>query len=373
MATPSPAAKSTAAQIANTPKGAGKVTAAAKAKSLQATRAAAAAVPTPVASGTPTTINADGVTTSTKPQSKVNATTTTTPPGPPKAKPLAQAKGAVTTTKGVAKKPATKYNKPTNTGSTFAAPAAMCHYPYTPLTIGTVTVVCTSKTTDRWPRLREQGPTPHFQLYADFSRNIITRNEFLDWPDFGLPTNYALALEQIQDAYNFCENGVLEIGCIGGHGRTGTILAILYVLAGVDPLEAVDHARKIYCHDAVETQAQEWYVEWCAHHLDFLEEDPGPMPATLYGHGAWFDDYDQGARAAAAPQASLPYVSKAASKDVAEQVLDDSNMDWDPDAPFLSPEDEYALAAQAQAVAAQRSDVLEAQDVQDAIDEGATV
>ena len=53
----------------------------------------------------------------------------------------------------------------------------------------------------------------------------------------------------------------VEIGCLGGHGRTGTALACLAVLTGTAPDEAVAWVRRRYCDHAVETDAQRAFVE----------------------------------------------------------------------------------------------------------------
>lgn len=50
--------------------------------------------------------------------------------------------------------------------------------------------------------------------------------------------------------------------CMGGHGRTGTALAILGGLCGAfNPKNAVASIRKYYCKYAVETKEQEEYVK----------------------------------------------------------------------------------------------------------------
>ncbi len=52
----------------------------------------------------------------------------------------------------------------------------------------------------------------------------------------------------------------VEIGCYGGHGRTGTALACLAVLCGQAPDEAVSWVRGTYCERAVETDEQEAFA-----------------------------------------------------------------------------------------------------------------
>jgi protein-tyrosine phosphatase len=52
----------------------------------------------------------------------------------------------------------------------------------------------------------------------------------------------------------------VEIGCLGGHGRTGTAVACLAILSGHPPGEAVAWVRANYCVEAVETTEQEAFV-----------------------------------------------------------------------------------------------------------------
>ncbi len=52
----------------------------------------------------------------------------------------------------------------------------------------------------------------------------------------------------------------IEIGCLGGHGRTGTALACLAALAGHPAAAAVAWVRSSYCPQAVETPSQEAFI-----------------------------------------------------------------------------------------------------------------
>jgi hypothetical protein len=54
----------------------------------------------------------------------------------------------------------------------------------------------------------------------------------------------------------------VHIGCIGGHGRTGTLLAALAAAYGEK--DAIAYVRKHYCHKAVESQAQ---INFLAEHF----------------------------------------------------------------------------------------------------------
>ena len=74
-----------------------------------------------------------------------------------------------------------------------------------------------------------------FGLYLDPSWNPTWPAEIIDWPDFELPRDGAHAAAQIYAAFSRAKDGQgVEIGCIGGLGRTGTVLACMAVLAGVD-------------------------------------------------------------------------------------------------------------------------------------------
>jgi protein-tyrosine phosphatase len=53
---------------------------------------------------------------------------------------------------------------------------------------------------------------------------------------------------------------LVEIGCIGGHGRTGTALACLAFLSGVQRQEAVPWVKANYCSRAVESPEQAAFV-----------------------------------------------------------------------------------------------------------------
>ena len=110
---------------------------------------------------------------------------------------------------------------------------------------------------------RQPDQIPDFGLYADKIWSSVCRNEYINWPDYGVPKDAEVARQQIIDAFiRACNGERVEIGCIGGHGRTGTLLACMVVLAGYEPTAAIDYVRSQYCHHAVETQGQEEWVKW---------------------------------------------------------------------------------------------------------------
>jgi len=87
----------------------------------------------------------------------------------------------------------------------------------------------------------------------------------IDWPDFGVPRDRDAAAAQIRAAFARARAGArVEVGCAGGLGRTGTVLACMAVLAGVPVPEAVQWVRQSYDARAVETDDQEEWIAWFA-------------------------------------------------------------------------------------------------------------
>ncbi|MEU5995185.1 protein-tyrosine phosphatase family protein [Spirillospora sp. NPDC047418] len=111
------------------------------------------------------------------------------------------------------------------------------------------------------------GPEPAFGLYLG-SAKLRRRHEpalrwdavWLDWPDFRLPRDRDEAVRQIRALHERARAGeAVEVACGGGVGRTGTVIACLAVLAGVDPSGAVAWARGHHHPRAVETP---WQRRW---------------------------------------------------------------------------------------------------------------
>jgi protein-tyrosine phosphatase len=110
---------------------------------------------------------------------------------------------------------------------------------------------------------REDDPERDFGLYCDERWAPAWPAETIDWPDFGVPRNRDAAAAQIRSAFARAQAGErVEVGCAGGLGRTGTVLASMAVLAGVQAAEAVQWVRANYDARAVETQEQEEFVAW---------------------------------------------------------------------------------------------------------------
>ncbi len=111
----------------------------------------------------------------------------------------------------------------------------------------------------------DDEPPPSFGLYLDRRWRPDWPAEHVDWPDFGLPLDGIRAAGQIRAAFARAGRGEeVEVGCLGGLGRTGTVLACMATLAGVDTDDAVSWVRENYDARAVETPEQEGWVRWFA-------------------------------------------------------------------------------------------------------------
>jgi Protein-tyrosine phosphatase len=102
---------------------------------------------------------------------------------------------------------------------------------------------------------------PDFGLYLDPQWDPPWTHDHLDWPDFGVPsdsTSVATVLRALLERAR--QQDRVEVGCLGGHGRTGTALACLAIMVGLAPGDAVTWVRENYCRDAVESGQQEEFV-----------------------------------------------------------------------------------------------------------------
>jgi len=101
---------------------------------------------------------------------------------------------------------------------------------------------------------------PDYGLYLDTRWQPPWPHDHVGWPDFGVPEETAIrnALPSLLARARAGQR--VEVGCIGGHGRTGTAVACLAVLTGCPAGEAVAWVREHYCPRAVETPEQEAFV-----------------------------------------------------------------------------------------------------------------
>ncbi len=91
------------------------------------------------------------------------------------------------------------------------------------------------------------------ELHEPRANNCI----FIPIEDFGVPD---LPTEFWQQLYEKIQSyDRVMVRCLGGHGRTGMVLAILAGLGGVEyPCRFI---RKNYCKYAIETEKQKEYVK----------------------------------------------------------------------------------------------------------------
>jgi hypothetical protein len=82
----------------------------------------------------------------------------------------------------------------------------------------------------------------------------------LEWPDGGVPAISKEWWRELAKALPAI-GGKVGCFCMGGHGRTGTMLSILYALTGNGKGDPVKAIRKKYCRHAVETEEQIEYIE----------------------------------------------------------------------------------------------------------------
>jgi protein-tyrosine phosphatase len=106
------------------------------------------------------------------------------------------------------------------------------------------------------------GPAPAFGLYLLDRRpsQVPWESRWLEWPDFGLPSDRAAVADALREAWARAGTERVEIACAGGHGRTGTALACLAVLDGIPGRQAVGYVREHYAARAVETPGQRRFV-----------------------------------------------------------------------------------------------------------------
>ena len=81
---------------------------------------------------------------------------------------------------------------------------------------------------------------------------------YIGWPDFGVVELHMLA-EAIEWTLPYLHNksSIMEIACMGGHGRTGTFVAALMIREGWAATDAIAYIRSGYCTKAIESKGQE--------------------------------------------------------------------------------------------------------------------
>jgi len=147
-------------------------------------------------------------------------------------------------------------------------------------------------------------PKPSFGFYLDkdwlwkltavagVGIDLTNESSFYDWPFMVVkwPDMGTLSTEDTTNIIDFLArkleaNEAVEIACIGGHGRTGCLLAMMRVkIGGMGAKEAIESLRKDYCEDAVESKGQVEAIYKVAG--EKYVEDDAPAPAKVWG-GGW--------------------------------------------------------------------------------------
>lgn len=137
-------------------------------------------------------------------------------------------------------------------------------------------------------------PKPDFGCYMAAGWEPDWLAYWLNWSDYGYPNMSKDTIEVlIDDLLAKARSGMtVEIGCIGGHGRTGSLLALLALKAGAaDADAAMKFVWKNYCGHAIEGTKQEWFIEAFDARLKGLPEPPAPFtPHTRYEHERMFKE-----------------------------------------------------------------------------------
>lgn len=82
----------------------------------------------------------------------------------------------------------------------------------------------------------------------------------IDWDDWGIPNMKLADWQALLESLRMTNMDV-AIACNGGHGRTGTALAILAYLMGIETKTPIAYIRKAYCKKAVESTKQFQYIK----------------------------------------------------------------------------------------------------------------
>jgi hypothetical protein len=115
-----------------------------------------------------------------------------------------------------------------------------------------------------WFHRKDHQPEPDWGVYCDpmWKPTVTWPSVMLDWPDLGVPNDKGEADEQIISALKRAIAGErVEIACIGGHGRSGTIVACMAYLMGVPIDEVVTWLRLRYCIRAIQEPSQQYWIE----------------------------------------------------------------------------------------------------------------
>ena len=160
-----------------------------------------------------------------------------------------------------------------------------CHHWRTKVAVGSWQVACSGLLAcppgdvASW----ESPPAAGFYLdpaWRDVLADVPWSARFVEWPDRGVIRTQELGLLVGTIAHEMADGRTVEIACVGGHGRTGTLLATLIArLEGLDAASALRIVRERYCTAAIETLGQ------IALLYRALGEEPPPLDAFASRNG----------------------------------------------------------------------------------------
>lgn len=121
-----------------------------------------------------------------------------------------------------------------------------------------------NKTSDVVVNLPADVAVPEFVNQWEYAKVAETRGIYLTWPDRGVvPFAKLLPLLAWMDE-QIDAGKKLELACMGGHGRTGTLAAAILLYRrnknNKEKLSAktvIDFVRQYYCDEAIESDSQE--------------------------------------------------------------------------------------------------------------------
>lgn len=110
------------------------------------------------------------------------------------------------------------------------------------------------------------GDPPDFGVYlqARDPGPFAWEHRWVRWPDFRVPRSTPETIAALREAFDRSTTERVELACSGGIGRTGTAMAVLAMLAGIESADAVAWVRDHYRPHAVETPGQRRWLR----HLD---------------------------------------------------------------------------------------------------------
>ena len=135
---------------------------------------------------------------------------------------------------------------------------AKCNHIQTPVDIGTKTVYITgSQYIDTFEPLGRGVFLDQSSWGRKLSGDQVAQAYIYDWPDFGVVPIEDFKGLILRVGQELIQGGPVEVGCIGAHGRTGTLLAgMLIAVEGYNAQDAILEIRERYCRKAVETESQ---------------------------------------------------------------------------------------------------------------------